>query len=258
MRGPMNTFLTWQAVANCSGSAFVFPPSSSMILSITFNPYKFGVFMSGLYKYNFLSTTVCEVVPYLTTVNVTYNGDVISVDQIGSSYMYSVLEGYWRGITEFSSTQLRSRYSATGHIPSNMTTSTSGTLYITTYGWRSQSHTFILLLVLITMIWGTTVLAAGYSLVQEKYNASEPFFDFSEPIHLIIAASGGGLEEQLHGHDRNLADNSYEDLTVLFADVYDKDGGKTGKKLVSLNIMQAWHVHDAGCQGGESSVSSDR
>jgi hypothetical protein len=41
--------------------------------------------MSGLYKYNFLPTTVCEVVPYLTTVNVTYNGGIISVDRISSS-----------------------------------------------------------------------------------------------------------------------------------------------------------------------------
>jgi hypothetical protein len=41
--------------------------------------------MSGLYKYNFLPTTVCEVVPYLTTVNVTYNGGIISVDRVNPS-----------------------------------------------------------------------------------------------------------------------------------------------------------------------------
>jgi hypothetical protein len=41
--------------------------------------------MSGLYKYSFLPTTVCEVVPYLTTVNVTYNGGIISVERIDTS-----------------------------------------------------------------------------------------------------------------------------------------------------------------------------
>ena len=41
--------------------------------------------MAGLGKYNFLTTTVCEVVPSLTTVNVTYNGGIISVDRVGTS-----------------------------------------------------------------------------------------------------------------------------------------------------------------------------
>jgi hypothetical protein len=181
----------------------------------TFNPYKFEIFMSGLYKYNFLPTTVCEVVPYLTTVNVTYNGGIVSVERIDTSsgstsspnfplsqyiatvmayqagtnqgmttntigdfltaygtsnvsVMHSELEDYWRGIAEFSSTQLRSGYTASG-VPSNMTRSTNGTMYISTYGWRSQAHTYILLLVVITLI-------------------SDPSIDFTDPVDLIIAA----------------------------------------------------------------------
>ncbi|KAG1837656.1 hypothetical protein DFJ58DRAFT_815425, partial [Suillus subalutaceus] len=265
--GPTNTFFTWEAVVNCSGNSnsqlfftagdlsgqmdnategflpVVVCPNPN---STTFTPYKFDIFMSGLYKYNFLPTTICEVVPYLTTVNVTYNGGIISVDRIDTStsspnfplsqyiatvmayqsgsnqamttntigdfltaygtgnvsVMRSELEDYWRGITEFASTQLRSGYSASG-VPSNMTRPTNGTMYITTYGWRSQAHTYILLLVVITMIWGTTVLAAGYSLIQEKIHASDPSFDFSDPIHLIIAASGGRFESQLREGDRN-------------------------------------------------------
>jgi hypothetical protein len=43
------------------------------------------IFMSGLDKYAFLPTTACEVVPYVTTVNVTYNGAIVSVDQVGTS-----------------------------------------------------------------------------------------------------------------------------------------------------------------------------
>ncbi|KAG2031826.1 hypothetical protein BDR03DRAFT_971727 [Suillus americanus] len=295
-QGPNLTFITWEAVANCSGNLnlqyyFTAASLSGQINNAsegflpivvcpdpyvtTFNPYKFDVFMAGLYKYDFLPTIVCEVVPYLTTVNVTYNGGIVSVDRIDTStsspnfplsqyiatvmayqsganqgmttntigdfltaygtsnvsIMYSELEDYWRGIAEFASTQLRSGYSAP-EVPSNMTRLTNGTMYITTYGWRSQAHTYILLLVVITMIWGATVLAAGYSLIQEKVHASDPSFDFSDPVDLVIAASGGRLESQLHEAERNRYTS--EDITVRFEDVADKLGRRTSKRLVTV------------------------
>jgi hypothetical protein len=297
-QGPINTFITWEVVANCSGGSNSLPfftagnmsgqmdSASAGFLPIvvcpspaltTFNPYKFDIVMAGMYKYSFLPTTVCEVVPYLTTVNVTYNGGIISVERIDASssvtsspnlplsqyiaivltyqagsnqgmvantigdfltaygtsnvsVMYSELEDYWRGIAEFASTQLRSGYSALG-VPSNMTRSTSGTMYITTYGWRSKAYTYILLLVVMTLIWGTTVLAAGYSLIEEKIRHSDPSFDFSDPIDLIMAASGGRLESQLGKGDRE-ADNS-EDITVRFEDVANKVG-RINKRLVTV------------------------
>ncbi|KAG1802374.1 hypothetical protein EV424DRAFT_1435684 [Suillus variegatus] len=100
------TFITWETEANCSGNlnsvtsftvglANGLPDDATEGLlptvvcpnpnSTAFNPYKFDIFMSGLYKYSFLPTIVCEVVPYLTTVNVTYNGGIISVDRISAS-----------------------------------------------------------------------------------------------------------------------------------------------------------------------------
>jgi hypothetical protein len=106
-------------------------------------------------------------------------------------------------------------------------------MYITTYGWRSQAHTYILLLVVITIIWGTTVLAAGYSLIKEQLNTSDPTFDFSDPVHLIIAASGGRLESQLRDGDGDKADNN-EDITVRFEDVPDKMGRRLSKRLVTV------------------------
>ncbi|KAG0708734.1 hypothetical protein DFH29DRAFT_993613 [Suillus ampliporus] len=293
------SFFMWEAVANCSGDVnsmtyfttgnesgqmdpvsdgflpIVVCPSPS---STSFNPYNFDIFLTGLYKYDFLPTTVCEVVPYLTTVNVTYNGGIISVDQIGTSSgltdslnlpvsqyiatavdyqahsnqrmtnntignfltaygssdvseLYSELDDYFRGIVEFASTQLRSGYSV-GNISSNMTRPTSGTMYIATYGWRSRSLTFILVLVVITIIWGTTVFAAGYSIIQERYNPCDPSFDFSNPIHLVIAASGGGPEGQLRELDISQAGDG-EDITVRFVDGVDKEGRRTSRRLVS-------------------------
>ncbi|KAG0694013.1 hypothetical protein DFH29DRAFT_363175 [Suillus ampliporus] len=294
------SFFMWKTVANCSGdvnpmtyfttgnaSGQMDPVSDGFLpvvvcpnpASPSFNSYKFNVFLTGLYKYDFLRTTVCEVVPYLTTVNVTYHGGIISVDRIATSSgltdnlhlplsqyiatavnyqaqsnqrmtnntignfltaygrsnvseLYSELEDYWRGMVEFASTELRSAYSATGDIPSNMTRPTSGTMYITTYGWRSDSHTFILVLVVITTIWGVTVFAAGYSLVEERYNPCDPSFDFSNPMHLVIAASGGGPEVQPRGPDMGQAGYS-EDITVRFVDVAGTEGRGTSRRLVS-------------------------
>ncbi|OJA07711.1 hypothetical protein AZE42_05207 [Rhizopogon vesiculosus] len=211
-----STFLTWVADVNCSGNtnsatyitvgnatgqldptlgflpALVCPYPGST----SFSSSKFDIFMAGLGKYTFLPTTVCEVIPYMTTVNVTYNGDVITVDPVGTSsdltsslslplaqyiasvmnyqaganqaptkntigdflaaygnndttLIYSDLEDYWRGIIEFSSTQLRSGYSAnysSGEIPSDVSVSTQGTMYIMTYGWASNHRTFFLLI----------------------------------------------------------------------------------------------------------------
>ncbi|KAG2071076.1 hypothetical protein BDR04DRAFT_1099070 [Suillus decipiens] len=294
-QGPNITFLTWDAVANCSGNLnselyftagnmsgqmdnatdgflpVVVCPSPS---STTFNPSKFSVFMSGWYKYSFLPTIVCEVVPYLTTVDILYYDGLIFVDPYGTSpgltsspsfplsqyiatvmayqaksnqamtknsigdfltvygnnnvsAMYNELEDYWRGITEFASTQLRSGYSASG-VPSNMTRSTSGIMNILTYGWQSKAYTYIFLLVVFTLIWGTTVFAAGYGLMQEQDHASDPSFKLSDPIYLIMATFGGRLESELCEGDRKKVD----DITVRFEDVPDKAGSVISKRLV--------------------------
>ncbi|KAG2064794.1 hypothetical protein BDR04DRAFT_1234896 [Suillus decipiens] len=237
---------------------------------------KFDVFVAGEYKYNFLPTTICEVVPYLTTVNVTYSGGIISVDPIGTSpgstnssnlallryiasvvdfqaqssqamtnnpigefltaygkndtsVMYNELENYWRGITEFASTQLRSGYS-TPRVPSNMTKPINGTMYFTTYGWRSDSLTYIIVLVVTTLIWGVTVLAAGYSLIREKIKPSHPSFDYSDPVDLVMAASDGRLESGLCKGDRD----KVEDIIVRFEDVPDDVGRIIRKRLVTV------------------------
>ncbi|KAG0708737.1 hypothetical protein DFH29DRAFT_338368 [Suillus ampliporus] len=254
-------------------------------ISTLFNPYRFGmalVTFLGVLRVMSFQKCLCRA----CTINVTYNGGIISIDPIGTSagstaspnlplsqyiatvmnyqavsnqgltnnpigdfltaygtsnvtYMYSVLEDYWRGITEFASTQLRSGYSATGDIPSNMTRPTSGTMYVTTYGWRSQSRTYILVLVVITMIWGTTVFAAGYSIIQERHNPSDPSFDFSNPIHLVIAASWWGTrKDSFVNLDISQAGNS-EDIMVRFVDVANKEGRGTSRKLGQCVILSS-------------------
>ncbi|OAX39860.1 hypothetical protein K503DRAFT_865091 [Rhizopogon vinicolor AM-OR11-026] len=306
-QGPLNSiFLIWEAVVNCSGNlnsatyltfgnaTGQFDPTMGFLPALvcpdpgstSFNPFKFDIFMASVGKYH-LPTTVCEVVPYMTTVNVTYNRAIISVDQVGISsdltsspslplaqyiasamnyqvessqtpvknlvgdlltmygnndttLMYSQLEDYWRGILEFTSTQLRSGYSAAGQyssneIPSNMTVSTQGTMYITTYGWDSNHRTFSLVIVVITTIWGVTVLAAAHSLIKEKYSFIDTSFDFSDPVHLIVAAAAGGLQGSLHELGSNVIEDR-EDLTVQFVDVYDKEGKRASRKLQLVDM----------------------
>jgi len=133
--------------------------------------------------------------------------------------------------------QLRSGYSAnySGEIPSDLSVSTQGTMYITTYGWDSNHRTFILLIVVITMIWGATVLAAAYSLIKEKYSFTDRSFDFSDPVHLIVAAAAGGLQGSLRELNSDTIEDR-EDLMVQFVDVYDKEGKRVSRKLELVDM----------------------
>jgi len=129
--------------------------------------------------------------------------------------------------------QLRSGYSAAGRYPSdevplNMSMPIRGTMYILTYGWQSGHRTFILLMVVITMIWGATVLAAAYSLIKQKYDHTR-CFDFSDPVQLIVAASGG-FDGPLRDLDSDRIED-HEDLMIRFVDVHDKEGHRTTRKL---------------------------
>jgi hypothetical protein len=86
----------------------------------------------------------------------------------------------------------------------------------------------------ITMIWSATILAAGYCLIQERVHASNPSFDFSDTVDLIIAASVGRLESEFFCEgDGNKVDNS-EDITVRFEDVPDGVGRRISKRLVTV------------------------
>ena len=63
---------------------------------------------------------------------------------------------------------------------------------VTTYGWESSHPTYIYLLGILTVIWAVTVAASVYSLKQ--YDPStEPLCDPSDPVHLMMASSAGGL-----------------------------------------------------------------
>ncbi|KAG1820915.1 uncharacterized protein BJ212DRAFT_968379 [Suillus subaureus] len=138
----------------------------------------------------------------------------------------NILENYFRGIVEFSGTYLRSAYFAEGasansamqdlfanksaFIPLN------GTMYITTYGWYRGRRTYIYTLVIFTVIWAVTVSAAVYSLIQERtHPRSCTTFDASNPVHLMVASSAGGLETLARFEDNVALENEHARVRLL-------------------------------------------
>ncbi|KAG1723845.1 uncharacterized protein EDB91DRAFT_1270577 [Suillus paluster] len=160
--------------------------------------------------------------------------ELLQFDGIGT--MHDTLEEYFRGVVEFSATYLRSAYSAEGanttmldlYSDESAFRSLNGTMFVTTYGWESGRLTFIYLLGLFTVIWVITVSAAGYSLIQGRTH-SGPLFDLSNPVHLIMASSGGGLESLAGFEDDGVESNELVQVLLLndHDEAYDiAEGGK--------------------------------
>ncbi|KAG1883592.1 hypothetical protein F4604DRAFT_1677355 [Suillus subluteus] len=133
-------------------------------------------------------------------------GQLLRLSRLNTtSSVNETLANYFRGIIEFSATYLRCAYSAEGastnstmqdlysnaeaFIPLN------GTMHILTYGWDRKRPTYIYILCVFVVIWTVTVSAAVYSLIQERtHPRTGPTFDASNPVHLMMASSAGGLE----------------------------------------------------------------
>ncbi|KAG2141259.1 hypothetical protein DEU56DRAFT_273886 [Suillus clintonianus] len=137
----------------------------------------------------------------------TYNNPLGMLLQLSildrASSVNKILENYFRGVVEFSATYLRSAYLAEGaatkmpnlYLDESAFKSLNGTKYITTYGWYSGHLTYIYIIGVFTVIWAVTVSAAMYGLIQEgSHPRTGPIFDASNPVHLMMASSAGGLE----------------------------------------------------------------
>ncbi|KAG1887764.1 hypothetical protein F4604DRAFT_1718256, partial [Suillus subluteus] len=172
---------------------------------------------------------VSEVVYQLSiSSQTTYNnplGGLLRLRDSNSS-VNDILANYFRGVVEFSATYLRSAYSAEGastnsamqDLYSNKSAfiPLNGTMYITTYGWERKSLTYIYILCVFTVIWAVTVLAAVYSLIQERtHPRTGPTFDASNPVHLMMASSAGGLETLAGFEDNGALENERARVRLL-------------------------------------------
>ncbi|KAG1876718.1 hypothetical protein DFJ58DRAFT_740913 [Suillus subalutaceus] len=109
-----------------------------------------------------------------------------------------VLENYFRGVVEFFCHTYSAGNASTNSTMQSLYTNPeafkplNGTMYITTYGWYSGRPTYIYILCVFTVIWAATVLAAVYSLIQERtHPRTNPTFDVSNPVHLDDGIFGG-------------------------------------------------------------------
>ncbi|KAG2033549.1 hypothetical protein BDR03DRAFT_662705 [Suillus americanus] len=81
-------------------------------------------------------------------------------------------------------------------------------MHILTYGWDRKRPTYIYTLCVFVVIWAVAVSAAVYSLIQERtHPRTGPTFDASNPVHLMMASSAGGLETPADNATTRLSDS---------------------------------------------------
>ncbi|KAJ6484421.1 hypothetical protein C8R47DRAFT_1131333 [Mycena vitilis] len=119
-----------------------------------------------------------------------------------------LLEAYIQGSAEYTASIFRACLMAnttfSGGVPSNMTVPIHGTLRTETMGWTYVSGTTRWVLIPGTVIALATVCvvaAALYRHVGEIPEESDQF-DLSDPMHLMAAASAGGLNNAFKGLSR--------------------------------------------------------
>ncbi|KAG1728077.1 hypothetical protein EDB19DRAFT_167647 [Suillus lakei] len=172
----------------------------------------------------FIMMVVWELSIYSQTIYDNPLGQLLQLNGINlaTRSAYEVLEDYFRGVVEFSATYLRSAYSAEGaatampalYSDESAFKSLNGTMFVTTYGWYIGHPTYVYLLAVFTVIWTITVSAAGYSLIQGR-TRSRALFDASNPVHLMMASSAGGLENLAGFHPDGAQNNDNVRVRLL-------------------------------------------
>ncbi|KAG2338417.1 hypothetical protein BDR05DRAFT_951933 [Suillus weaverae] len=149
----------------------------------------------------------------------TYNNPLGELLQLSIESRTSSVDKILKGkqiVLLFSGTYLRSAYSAEGanstmrdlYSDESAFKSLNGTMFVTSYGWYRGRLTYIYIVAIFTVIWAATVLTAAYSLIQERtHPQTGPVFDVSNPVHLMMASSAGGLETLAGFEDGGVMEN---------------------------------------------------
>ena len=87
-------------------------------------------------------------------------------------------------------------------------TSLNGTMFVTTFGWSSGHPTYTFVVGVLTVIWALTIAAAVYSLSKAD-PPTELLFDPSNPVHLMMASSAGGLQNLAGFEEGDTKDNDH-------------------------------------------------
>ncbi|KAG2358315.1 hypothetical protein BDR07DRAFT_1489593 [Suillus spraguei] len=157
------------------------------------------------------------------TSQTTYNNPLGELLRLGTAgpgtpSVNEILQTYFGSVVEFSGTYLRSAYSAEGanstmlnlYSDESAFTPLNGIMKIVTYGWSSERLTYIYIIIVLTIIWALTVSLAVYSLIQEHtHSDTSTDFDASNPVHLMMACSAGGLETLAGFEDDGVTKNEH-------------------------------------------------
>ncbi|KAJ7634487.1 hypothetical protein FB45DRAFT_865229 [Roridomyces roridus] len=151
---------------------------------------------------------------------------LVNASQAQDDKLLSVLEEYVRGAAEYSGSVLRACASAknsafllddTG-IPTNMTTPTTGTFNVQTYGWTHASATTFWVLIPGTLVALLTIAIVLATVRAHNGDRAEAYFNPANPIHVMGASATGGLGDIFVGHGGKQL-TGVEDVKVVLSSV---------------------------------------
>lgn len=168
-----------------------------------------------------------------------------------------VMADYIRGVLELSGTLLRTAYAEDGNglfpngsstPPANMLVTTNGTHSVTTIGWHQNPATSAGILVAPTFVSLMSMILILVILFKRRHHP-EPrtnhYFDPGDVLHIMSAATAGGLAHKLPSLDEKSVRNS-DKMRIALAPV-DGENSKPGFVL----------LHDENDNGGNSPTDPD-
>ena len=120
-------------------------------------------------------------------------------------------------------------------IPTSMRIATNGTYVATTVGWRQGTETAFGILLAPTFVSLISILIVIATLAAKGRN-KEPetnrYFDPGNILHIISAASAGGMQTPFPPFHENKVDDQCESVMITLAPV---NGGNSRPGFINLN-----------------------
>lgn len=172
-------------------------------------------FSAGLYAIQSFCRHVTDSQNYHTNMFGDAISTLSSTPSGEPSALNPVLAAYIKGVVELSGTALRTVFSEQNNtvftsgqneITPEMMKSTNGTFRTETMGWASYPISVAVLLVIsITVITLTSIILLSISLVKMAgHRSGTEHFDPTDPFHLVVASSAGGLDDAFPGSGKDV------------------------------------------------------
>ncbi|KIM38937.1 hypothetical protein M413DRAFT_29851 [Hebeloma cylindrosporum] len=157
----------------------------------------------------------------------------------GTDVMSDVLSQYVRGVLELSGTFIRTMYTQNENglypggssvIPPNMRIATHGTYSATTIGFHQATAAAVGGLIAPTVVSLISIILVIVILATKSDNEAEDnrYFDPGDVLHLISAASAGGMHSTNLPPFKEIKDDSCKDVRIKLGSVKGVDGSRIG------------------------------